>query len=163
MKHTIAILVENEFGALARIAGLFSSRGYNIEALSVAPTLDPAISRMTINTTGNERVVEQIIKQLNKLINVIKVKDITTDNPINKTLLMLKVNLNKSNQDKIIKLIKPFEAKIIDADERCSIIQAVVDEENAHTLIDNLKPYGIMEYISTGNLAIQRGKNTLRY
>jgi acetolactate synthase-1/3 small subunit len=162
MRHTISILVENEFGALARIAGLFSSRGYNIESLSAAPTLDPHISRMTINTSGNDHVIEQIIKQLNKLINIIKVKDVTTDDHLDCALAMIKVNLGKRNREKLKKIISPFHGKIVDVDEKCSLIQIVETEENIHNLVDILQPYGIMEFISTGSLAIQRGKKTIR-
>jgi len=161
MKHTISIMVENEFGALARIAGLFSSRGYNIESLSVAPTLDPKVSRMTINTKGNDRVKEQIIKQLNKLINVIKVKDVTPEGPLHRTLAMIKVNLGKRNREKLRKITQPYFARIIDMDDKCSIIQVVSEEEKVKQLIEELKPYGVMEYISTGTVAMQRGKKTI--
>src|SRR3989339_1570988 len=129
MKHTISILVENEFGALARIAGLFSSRGYNIESLTVAPTLDPTVSRMTINTNGDERTIEQIIKQLNKLINVIKIKDVTSEDPIHRLLALIKVNLGHRNKEKLKKIIQPFFGRVVDSDERCSIVQLVAEEE----------------------------------
>jgi len=162
MKHTISILVENEFGALARIAGLFSGRGYNIETLTVAPTLNSSVSRMTINTVGDAHAIEQIIKQLNKLINVIKVKDVSSDEAVNLMLAMIKVNLSKRNREKVKKIIKPFQAKIVEADDKCTIIQAVSDEENLKKLIEILKPYGLMEYISTGNMAMQRGKKVIK-
>lgn len=162
MKHTISILVENEFGALARIAGLFSGRGFNIETLTVAPTLDASLSHMTINTLGDDHVIEQIIKQLNRLINVVKVKDVTKENSLNLTLALIKINLGKRNKDKIQRIVRLFPARIVEADERSTIIQSVADEESLAKLVDVLKPYGIMEYMSTGNMAMQRGKNVIK-
>lgn len=158
MKHTISILLENEFGVLSRVAALFTMRGYNIEALSVAPTLDASVSSMTIVTSGSPEIIEQIIKQLNKLINIIKVQDVTSENPINRKLVLIKVNLGKRNFTKLKNIILPFDGKIIEGDERCSIVQAVNEEANIEKLIELLKPYGIMEYAATGNLAIQKGK-----
>jgi acetolactate synthase-1/3 small subunit len=160
-KHTISVLVENEFGVLTRVAGLFSGRGYNIESLSVAPTLDSTLSRMTIITSGPPNVIEQIIKHLNKLINVIKVQDVTAENPLNRMLAFVKVNLGRKNQLKLKGLIRPFRADIAYFDDRCSIVQVVAEEERIRELIDTLKPYGIMEYVATGNLAIQKGKKVI--
>jgi acetolactate synthase-1/3 small subunit len=162
MKHTISVLVENEFGVLTRIAGLFSGRGYNIESLSVAPTLDASLSRMTIVTSGTDHVMEQIIKQLNKLLNVVKVQDVTSENPINRILGMIKINLTKRNEDKLLKIIKPYDAKIIYSDDKCSIIQAVAEEEALAKLIELVTPYGIMEFISTGNIAMQKGRKVIK-
>ncbi|MBF0106103.1 MAG: acetolactate synthase small subunit [Deltaproteobacteria bacterium] len=162
MKHTISILVENEFGALARIAGLFSGRGYNIESLTVAPTLDPAISRMTINTIGDDRTIEQIIKQLNRLISVVKVKDVTAEDPITKNLALIKVNLNRRNRDKLKSIIADFDAMITISDDTCSVIQAVADDGGIIRLTEALKPYGVMEFVSTGSVAIQKGKRVIR-
>lgn len=161
-KHTISILVENEFGVLTRVAGLFSGRGYNIESLAVAPTLDPAVSRMTIVTSGSDQILEQIIKQLNKLINVIKVQDMTAENPINRILALIKVNLTKRNEDKLKKLIKPFDGRITYSDDKCSIVQVVTEEEALAKLIADLQPYGIMEFVSTGNIAIQKGRKVVK-
>lgn len=161
-RHTISILVENEFGALARIAGLFSGRGYNIESLTVAPTLDLALSRMTINTLGSSAMIEQLIKQLNKLINVVKVKDVTTDAPVSKTLALIKVNLGKRNREKLRGIIKQYDARVIDADDTSSIVQVVAEEENLTKLIEQFKPYGIMEFVNTGSVAMQKGKHTIK-
>lgn len=162
MKHTISILVENEFGALARIAGLFSGRGYNIDALTVAPTLDPSLSRMTINTIGTEHDVEQIIKQLNKLINVVKVKNVTGEDLIHRTFALIKVNLSKRNGEKLKRLIKGHEVKVVFADDKCSVIHVVAEEESLMNLVDTLKPYGVMEYVSTGTVAMQKGKAVIK-
>lgn len=160
-KHTISVLVENEFGVLSRVAGLFSGRGYNIESLSVAPTLDATLSRMTIVTSGSPQVIEQIIKQLNKLINIIKVQDVTSENPINRILALIKINLGKKNQIKLKSLVRPFEGQVIYFDERYSIVQVVAEEDIIQKVVETLKPYGIMEYATTGNLAIQKGKKVI--
>lgn len=161
-KHTISVLLENEFGALSRVAGLFTMRGYNIESLSVAPTLDESISRMTIITKGDDQIIEQIIKQLNKLVNVIKVQDVTAENPINRILALIKINLGKRNFPKIKSIIQPYDGRIIDSDDRCSIIQIVTENDKLLELLEILKPYGIMELASTGNLAIQKGRKMIK-
>ena len=160
-KHTISVIVENEFGVLARVAGLFSGRGYNIETLSVASSLDPTLSRMTITTSGDVAVIEQIIKHLNKLINVIKVQDVTSENPVNRILAMIKINLGQKNMEQLKTIILPFQGIIIYQDERCSIVQVVAEEGILQEAINTLKPYSIMEFVSTGNLAIQKGRSAL--
>lgn len=160
-KHTISIIVENEFGVLARVAGLFSGRGYNIESLSVAPSLDPTLSRMTIVTSGDNAVVERIVKQLNKLIHVIKVQDVTSENPINRILSLIKINLGQKNLDQLKAIVLPFQGTIIYQDDRCSIVQIVAEETVLQEAINTLKPFSIMEFVSTGNLAIQKGKTAL--
>lgn len=162
MNHTISILVENEFGVLTRVAGLFSGRGYNIESLSVAPTLDPTLSRMTIVTSGSTQIIEQIIKQLNKLINVLKVQDVTSENPIERVLAFIKINLGKRNHTKIRDLVRDFDAKVVDSDDHCSIVQIVADQTAVNSLVEKLKPHGVMEFVSTGNIAIQKGKKVIR-
>lgn len=155
-------MVENEFGALARIAGLFSGRGYNIESLTVAPTLDDRLSRMTINAIGNERVIEQIIKQLNRLISVVKVKDITAEDPIHRCFALIKINLGKRNRDKINTMIRPYGGVILEMDDKFSIIQVASEEEKLLQLVNELSPYGIMEFASSGTLAIQKGKRVFK-
>lgn len=161
-KHTISVLVENEFGVLTRVAGLFSGRGYNIESLSVAPTLDPAVSRMTIVTTGSDQVLEQVIKQLNKLINVIKVQDMTGEETVNRVFAMIKVNLTKRNEDKLKRMVRTYDGKVIYGDEKCSIVQVVTEEASLLKLVAALTPYGIMEYVATGNIAIQKGRKVIK-
>ena len=160
MKHTISILVENEFGALARIAGLFSGRGFNIESLSVAPSLDHHISRMTITTVDVD--VEQVIKQLNKLISVIKVQDVTGEDTLTRTLSMIKVNLSRRNHKKLQSLMQGYDARVVDSDDRCSVVQVVEDDERLKAVLESLKPYGIIEFVSTGALAVQRGKKVIK-
>ena len=162
IKHTISILVENEFGVLSNISGLFSGRGYNIESITAAPTLDASLTRITIVTSGSSQVIEQIIKQLNKLVNVVKVQDVTAENPINRILAMIKVNLGQKNQNKLKALLKNYFAQIIFADDRCSIIQVVSEESQLKVLVESLKPYGLMEYVNSGNIAIQKGKEVIK-
>ena len=160
-KHTLSVLVENEFGVLTRIAGLFSGRGYNIESLCVAPTLDKKFSRMTIVTLASPDVMEQIVKQLNKLVNVLKVQTVPETGAVNQELALIKVNLGKRNQAKLLRLTKEFDAKVIDADERCSIVQVVTGDAGLEKIIGVLSPHGIMEYVATGNIALHKGKKVM--
>lgn len=161
MKRTISLLVQNEFGALTRIASLFSGRGYNIESLNVAPTLDGSVSRMTIVSEADNDRVEQIVKQLNKLIHVAKVRDVTSVDAINRVFALIKVNLGKRNRKKLIQLIGAFKAEIIDADDKCSVIEAVLQEGSLKEFLKILEPYGIVEFVSSGNIAIHRGKKIM--
>lgn len=162
MQHTISVLVENEFGVLARVAGLFSGRGYNIQSLSVAETLDPHVSRMTLVTSGSDSVIEQITKQLNKLVNVIKVKDVTSEDPIDRILAMIKVNLSQKTRPEIFKAVKLCGGEILDADPKCCIVEVRGNDEKVKAAIHLLKPYGILEFVQTGNIAIQRGKQVIQ-
>lgn len=162
MKRTISILVGNEFGALAWIAGLFSGRGYNIESLTVALTLDPTLSRMTINTTGSDQVIEQIIQQLNKLINVVKVKDVTGEDTIKLSLVMVKINPGRRNNEKVRHLIKPYDARVVMADDKCTVLRVVIDDDEIPGLVAALTPYGIMEFVSTGCVSIQKGRKVIK-
>ncbi len=114
MRHTISVLVENEFGVLTRIAGLFSGRGFNIESLSVAPTLDPTLSRMTIVTSGDDRIIEQVNKQLNKLIDTIKVIDFTNEDFIEREMALIKVNAEDSTRAEILRICDIFRGKVVD-------------------------------------------------
>src|SRR3990172_4368041 len=118
MRHTISILVENEFGVLSRVSGLFSGRGFNIESLSVAETLDPSVSRMTIVTSGND----QILKQLNKLVSVIKVVDLTGVDTVDRELVLVKINVESETKAEVLRLVDIFRAKIVDVAPRCSTI-----------------------------------------
>jgi len=161
MKHTISVLVENEFGVLTRVSGLFSGRGYNIQSLTVAETLDPKISRMTIITNGSDKVMEQIVKQLNKLVNVIKVFDITAENPINRILALVKVSINQKTRSDVLKSVKRLGGEILDGDDRCCIAEFRGDESKIQSVVTTLKPFGIVEFEQTGNIAIQRGKKVI--
>ena len=157
MRHTISILVENEFGVLSRVAGLFSGRGFNIESLSVAETLDPTVSRMTIVTSGNEQIIEQILKQLNKLVSVIKVVDLTGAPTVDRELVLVKVNAEAETKPEVLRLVDIFRAKIVDVAPRCYTIEMTGDEEKIGALLQLLKPIGIREVVRTGRIAIGRG------
>lgn len=161
MRHTISVLVENEFGVLARVAGLFAGRGYNIQSLSVAETLDPHISRITMVTTGNDSVIEQITKQLNKLVNVLKVSDLTKENPINRILALVKVSTGAKSKSEIDSAVKSLGGEILDSDSKCSVVEVRGDEEKIQKALKLLKVHGIIEFVQTGNISIQRGKGTI--
>jgi len=158
MRHTISVLVENEFGVLARVAGLFSGRGYNIQSLTVAETLNPLVSRMTIVTSGSDEVIEQIVKQLNKLINVIKVKDVTKEQPINRVLALVKVKVEDKSRSDVLKTIELLHGEILDGNTKFCIAEFRGDEEKIQSVVNLLKPFGILEFEQTGNIAIERGK-----
>ena len=158
MRHTITILVENEFGVLTRVAGLFSARGYNIESLNVAPTLDETVSRMTLVTRGDERVIEQIKKQLNKLIPVIKVEDISHLVHIEREMLLVKVSSNAANRSELVKLAEAARAKIVDNVELEYLsLEASGGADELNTFIEDLEPFGIIEITRTGPLGMRRG------
>lgn len=161
MRHTISVLVENEFGVLARVAGLFSGRGYNIQSLTVGETLDPKISRMTIVTAGSDAVLEQIGKQLSKLVNVIKVQDVTKEKPINRILALVKVTLDGKKGKEVLHTVKKMGGEILDRDARCCIAEFRVDEEKLKSILSELKPFGILEFVQTGNIAMQRGRKVI--
>ena len=157
MKHIISVLVQNEFGVLSRVAGLFSGRGFNIESLNVAPTLDPKISRITLVTTGDEIIIEQIKKQLNKLINVIKVIDMNeVKNYVGRELVLIKISPKPNQKIDVINLTNVFRGKIVDATKNGFIIEITGDEDKIDAFIELLKPYGIREIARTGILALQR-------
>jgi acetolactate synthase-1/3 small subunit len=157
MRHTISILVENEFGVLSRVSGLFSGRGFNIESLSVAETLDPSVSRMTIVTSGNEQIVEQILKQLNKLVSVIKVVDLTGVETVDRELVLVKVNAESETKAEVLRLVDIFRAKIVDVAPRCYTIEMTGDGGKVNALLQLLRPIGIKEIVRTGRVAIARG------
>ncbi|HSL92249.1 MAG TPA: acetolactate synthase small subunit [Candidatus Limnocylindrales bacterium] len=157
MRHTISVQVENEFGVLSRISGLFSGRGFNIESLSVAETLDPSVSRMTIVTSGNDQIVEQILKQLNKLVSVIKVVDLTGVETVDRELVLVKVNAESETKAEVLRLVDIFRAKIVDVASRCYTIEMTGDEEKVNALLQLLRPIGIKEIVRTGRVAIARG------
>lgn len=156
MRHTISVLVTNEFGVLSRISGLFSGRGFNIESLSVAETLDPEISRMTIVTSGDDKVLEQINKQLNKLINVIKVHDFTDEEHIERELALIKVNLTAESRAEILSIADIFRAKVVDVSPRTYTVEITGDEEKIGAITELLRPFGIKEIVRTGRIAMAR-------
>ena len=157
MKHTISLLVENKFGVLARISGLFSARGYNIDSLSVGTTDDPQVSRMTIVVNGDDRVLEQVEKQLNKLIDVIKVADYKETPHLERDLALVKVTADKSTRSEMIQICDIFRAKIVDVAVDSIIIEMTGDEEKIEALLRMLRPFGIKETCRTGIVAMARG------
>ena len=158
MEHIISVLVENKFGVLARVAGLFSARGYNIESLSVAPTLDPTASMITIVTAGDDRIVEQIIKQLNKVIEVMKVTDLTEASHLDRETALVKINTSTKpeHRDEAIRVCDIFRAKVVDSSPSTYTIEITGDVEKVEALINMLKPLGIKDLVRTGRIAIAR-------
>lgn len=157
MRHTISVLVENKFGVLARVSGLFSGRGYNIDSLCVAETDDPTMSMMTIVTHGEDKIIEQIEKQLNKLIDVIKVTDLTREEHVERELVLIKVNTENSRRAEIMEIVDIFRAKIIDVSHKTMTVETTGDEDKLNALINLLKPFGIKEIARTGKIALGRG------
>ena len=157
MRHTISVLVENEFGVLSRVSGLFSGRGFNIESLCVAETMEPQVSRMTIVTTGNDQIIEQILKQLNKLIPVLKVIDFTGVDTVDRELVLVKVNADNGNKAEVLRLVDIFRAKIVDVAPRCYTIEMTGGEGKVSAFLQMLRPIGIKEVVRSGKIAISRG------
>ncbi|AEG16399.1 acetolactate synthase, small subunit [Desulfofundulus kuznetsovii DSM 6115] len=157
MRHTLAVLVENNPGVLARVAGLFSRRGYNIDSLAVGRTDNPAISRMTIVVEGDDRVLEQVTKQLHKLIDVIKISDITADEYVDRELVLIKVNAGPEKRGEIMQIADIFRARIVDLGRRTMILECTGNEGKIRAFEESLKPYGIKELVRTGKIAMLRG------
>jgi acetolactate synthase I/III small subunit len=156
MRHTISLTVENKFGVLTRVAGLFSGRGYNIESLSVAETLDPEISKMTIVTSGDDKIIEQIIKQLNKLVNTIKVTDLTVTEHVEREMVLIKVSASGENRTEVLRLVDIFRGKIVDVSPDTFVIELTGDEEKIGAVLNLLKPLGVKDIVRTGKVAMQR-------
>lgn len=155
MRHTISVLVENKPGVLARVAGLFSARGYNIASLAVSETLDPEISYMTIVVEAeDEKVLEQIKKQLNKLIDIITVTDFTKKEHVDRELILVKVNYSAKDKAKLENLLNKYRAKIIQHKADIAIVEAVGEQEQIKQVLHDLKQFGIKELVKTGKVAI---------
>jgi len=159
-KHTIAVLVENRLGVLSRVAGLFSARGYNIESLSVGEKLDPAVSRMTLVVRGDAFVIEQVMKQLHKLIDVIKVNDLTDDSHVERELVLVRVNAEPQHRAEILRVGDIFRAKVVDVTAVSYVLEATGDEGKIDAMLELLRPMGIQEVVRTGKVAIGRGPKT---
>ena len=157
MRHTISVLVENEFGVLTRIAGLFSGRGFNIESLSVAPTLDPTLSRMTIVTSGDDQIIEQVNKQLNKLIDTIKVIDFTGEDFMEREMALIKVNAEDSTRAEILRICDIFRGKVVDVTPKCYTVEVTGSPVKVNAIIDLLRPMGIKELVRSGPVVLGRG------
>ncbi|QSV44801.1 acetolactate synthase small subunit [Geobacter benzoatilyticus] len=157
MKHTITVMVENEFGVLSRVAGLFSGRGFNIDSLSVAPTNDETISRMTIVTRGDDQILEQISKQLNKLIDVIKVIDFTEGEAIEREMAIVKVSAEDAGRAEVLRIADIFRAKIIDVTPKSYTLEVTGSPAKIDAILELLRPLGLKELVRTGPVAIGRG------
>jgi len=157
MKHVISVLVENKVGVLSRITGLFSGRGFNIESLAVGETESEAISRMTIVVSGDESILEQVRKQLGKVIDTIKVTDFTGTDYVERNLMLIKISSLPGKRSEIIELVDVFRGKIIDVGQKDMIIEISGPEDRLEAVLDLLRPYGIKEVARTGRIAMNRG------
>jgi acetolactate synthase I/III small subunit len=156
MEHIISVTVENKFGVLSRVAGLFSGRGFNIESLSVAPTLDPSMSMMTIVTSGDDRIIEQIVKQLNKLIDVIKVVDLNESEFVERETALIKVHTKPEDRAEALRITDIFRGNVIDSTPTTYTIEVTGNVRKVQAMINLLQPLGLKELIRTGRVAIAR-------
>jgi acetolactate synthase-1/3 small subunit len=157
MRHTISILVENEYGMLSRIAGLFSARGYQIDTLNVAPTLEEGVSRMTLTTHGNDHVIEQILQQTHKLVKVLAVNDLTANPHVEREMVMLTVNAHQGQQRReVLSLVDIFRARVVDVSLDNFIVELTGNAEKINAFIELLKPIGILDIARTGPVAMTR-------
>ena len=157
MQHTISVLVENEFGVLSRVASLFSGRGFNIDSLTVAPTNEEGLSRMTIVTRGDDQILEQITKQLNKLVDVLKVIDFSDGSAIEREMVLVKVTAEDESRAEVLRIVDIFRAKIIDVTPKSYTIEATGSPVKMDALLELLRPLGLKELVRTGAVAIGRG------
>ncbi len=162
MKHNIAVIVENKSGVLTRIAGLFSRRSFNIDSLSVGATDNPEYSRMTITVQGDRDVLEQVIKQLSKLINVIRVSELDPSESLERELAVIKVSVDRENRSEIMQIVNIFRARIIDVSQRSMIIEVTGDEEKVDAIIQLLRQFGIKELARTGKVSMIRGARVIK-
>ena len=155
-EHIISLTVEDRFGMLARIAGLFSARGYNINSLVVATTEDPLVSRLVLTVSGDQPIIEQIIKQLNKLIGVIKTVDLNEGKYLERELLLVKVDINTQKRSEILKLVELYRGMVIDVTSKYLMVEAMGESHQIDGLLVALRPYGLKEVVRTGKVAIGR-------
>jgi acetolactate synthase-1/3 small subunit len=158
VRHTLGVLVENQPGVLSRVAGLFSGRGFNIESLTVAETLDPQVSRITLVTTGDETIMEQIVKQLNKLVNVIKVIDFREVQFVDREMALIKVRAEAQTRAEVLRIVDIFRGKVVDVSPHFFTIEVTGDEGKIQAILDLLAQLGIAEVVRTGRVAIARSK-----
>ena len=156
MRHTLSVLVENKFGVLTRIAGMFSGRGFNIDTLNVGPTMDPAMSRMTIVVRGDDAVLEQVTKQLRKLVDVIELQDFSDDQSVDRELVLLRVNVSPETRGEVMQICDIFRAKIIDVQRHSLSIEITGDESKISKFIFLMEPFGISDLTRTGKIAMAR-------
>ena len=158
MRHTISILVDNESGVLSRVAGLFSARGFNIESLNVAPTHDPETSRITLVTSGDEYIIQQIIKRFNNMVNVIKVTDLTEIKRVEREMVLVKIDAQVENRAELLRISDIFRAKVVDISPKTYTLEITGDLEKVNAFIEMLAPFGIKEIARTGTVAMIREK-----
>ncbi len=158
MRHTISVLVHNNAGVLSRVSNLFSARGYNIDSLVVGVTDNPKVSRMTIVVRGDDRVIDQVEKQLNKLVDTIQVVDLTQDDFIARDLALIKVKAEPQSRSQVMEIVQCFDGKIVDVALKSFIVEVTGKESKINGMIDLLRNYGIIEMVRTGEVAISRGK-----
>lgn len=161
-KHILSVLVENHAGVLSRVSGLFSRRGFNIDSLAVGITENPEVSRMTIVVDGDEYIVEQVSKQLNKLVNVIRVKRLEASDSVKRELALIKVNATAATRSEIIQIVEIFRAKIIDVSKDTLTIEVSGDEDKVSALENMIKQFGIKEIVRTGLIALERGNKHIK-
>lgn len=158
-KHTLSVTVENRPGVLTRVATLFRRRGYNIDSLTVGTTENPSISRMTIVVHGDDQIIEQVSKQLYKLVDVIKVVDITKEHTVDRELVLIKVKADNNVRAEIVQIVDIFRARIVDIGRNSLIVEATGDQRKIDALEDSFRPFGIIELVRTGKIAMARGTN----
>ena len=158
MLHVLTVTVENEPGVLSRVAGLFSGRGFNIESLNVAPTIEPGVSHMTITTRGDEQIIEQIVKQLRKLVTVIKVRDLTEVASVEREMALIKVNAEGQKRAEILRIVDIFRCKVVDVSLDELTIEVTGDRGKIEAILDLLTRFGIKETARTGSVALKRAK-----
>ena len=156
MRHTISVLVQNRFGVLTRIAGLFSGRGFNIDTLNVGPTQNDKVSRMTFVVVGNDQVLEQVVKQLNKLVDVLEVHDFKDGDVIDRELILLRVKATSSHRPEVMQICDIFRAKIVDVQSNSLSIEVTGDESKIDKFLQLMKPFGVLELSRTGRIALPR-------
>jgi acetolactate synthase-1/3 small subunit len=156
MRHTISVLVENKFGVLTRVTGLFSGRGYNIDTLNVGPTQEPHLSRMTIVTTGDEATLEQIVKQLNKLPNVLKVQNFSEGEYVDRELVLVKVGVDSKSRAEVMQITDIFRAKIVDVQPKSLAIEITGNASKVEKFLELMKTFGVLELTRTGQVALPR-------
>ena len=156
MRHTISLLVDNEYGVLSRIAGLFSARGFNIESLCVAESLEPDTSRITLVTRGDPNIIEQVTKRFNNMVNVIKVSDLTGDTRVEREMILVRVEANKETRAEILRIVDIFRAKVVDVSQKNYMLELTGDIDKISAFIDLLRPLVIKEIARTGTVAMTR-------
>ena len=156
MRHTISVVVQNRFGVLTRIAGLFSGRGFNIDTLNVGPTQNDKVSRMTLVVVGNDQVLEQVVKQLNKLVDVLEVHDFKDGDVIDRELILLRVKATSSHRPEVMQICDIFRAKIVDVQSSSLSIEVTGDESKIDKFLQLMKPFGVLELSRTGRIALPR-------